>query len=154
MNLHILRERARPRSPHRCPSRAREHQERQPGKQQRNEEDALAHQQQRIVGQVRPAQKLEERPAQDERKVRLIPVQKYRGWWWGGFMSSSSSLLPGLLPAHLLPHQPIEHESTVDLQGGLASKRPKMSRVGATKPVHPVRWLAPSPAPLSPWKYS
>ena len=24
----------------------------------------------------------------------------------------------------------------------------------ATRPVHPVWWLAPSPAPLSPWKYS
>ena len=36
----------------------------------------------------------------------------------------------------------------------LASTRPKMSSSGATRPVHPVWWLAPSPAPLSPWKYS
>jgi len=43
----------------------RKHQERQPG-QQRDDEDALTHQQQRIVGQVRPTQKLEERPAEDE----------------------------------------------------------------------------------------
>jgi hypothetical protein len=36
----------------------------------------------------------------------------------------------------------------------LASARPKMSSRGATRPVHPVWWLAPRPAPFSPWKYS
>ena len=36
----------------------------------------------------------------------------------------------------------------------LASTRPKKSTRGAIRPVHPVWWLAPSPAPLSPWKYS
>jgi len=36
----------------------------------------------------------------------------------------------------------------------LASTRPNRSRRGATRPVQPVWWLAPSPAPLSPWKYS
>ena len=35
-----------------------------------------------------------------------------------------------------------------------ASTRPNKSRRRATVPVHPVWWLAPSPAPLSPWKYS
>ena len=50
---------------------SREHQERQPGKQ-RDDDDASAHQHQRIVGQVRAAQKLEERPAKDEREVVRI----------------------------------------------------------------------------------
>ena len=36
----------------------------------------------------------------------------------------------------------------------LASTRPNKSSSGATRPVHPVWWLAPRPAPLSPWKYS
>jgi len=36
----------------------------------------------------------------------------------------------------------------------LASTRPNISSRGAIRPVHPVWWLAPSPAPLSPWKYS
>lgn len=31
---------------------------------------------------------------------------------------------------------------------------PFCSRSLATNPVHPVWWLAPMPAPLSPWKYS
>ena len=35
-----------------------------------------------------------------------------------------------------------------------ASSRPKSCIVLATSPVQPVWWLAPSPAPLSPWKYS
>ena len=35
-----------------------------------------------------------------------------------------------------------------------ASRRPNKSRRGATRAVQPVWWLAPSPAPLSPWKYS
>ncbi len=36
----------------------------------------------------------------------------------------------------------------------LASRNPKSWISFATTPVHPVWWLAPSPAPLSPWKYS
>jgi len=35
-----------------------------------------------------------------------------------------------------------------------ASSRPNSSISFATTPVHPVWWLAPMPAPLSPWKYS
>ncbi len=35
-----------------------------------------------------------------------------------------------------------------------AVTRPKRSRRRATRPVQPVWWLAPMPAPLSPWKYS
>ncbi len=52
----------------------REQQKRQPGKQ-RDNDDALAHHHQRIVGQVRPAQKLEERAAQDERELGGIPQE-------------------------------------------------------------------------------
>ena len=36
----------------------------------------------------------------------------------------------------------------------VASSMPKSWISFATTPVHPVWWLAPSPAPLSPWKYS
>src|SRR5262249_19288790 len=33
--------------------------------------------------------------------------------------------------------------------------RPRARKINsATSPVHPVWWLAPRPAPLSPWKYS
>ena len=71
MNLHILQEGdGRARAPQ-VPFQGTEHQERQPGQQQRNR-DAQAHQPQRIVRQVRPAQKLEERAAQDEREVRGV----------------------------------------------------------------------------------
>ena len=35
-----------------------------------------------------------------------------------------------------------------------ASSVPNSSIKVATTPVHPVWWLAPSPAPFSPWKYS
>ena len=35
-----------------------------------------------------------------------------------------------------------------------SSRRPKSSIIFAMSPVHPVWWLAPRPAPLSPWKYS
>jgi len=36
----------------------------------------------------------------------------------------------------------------------VASSLPIRSSVRAIVPVHPVWWLAPRPAPLSPWKYS
>ena len=45
----------------------------------RDDDDALAHQRQRIVGQMRPTQKLEERPAQDEREVLPILEQTVTG---------------------------------------------------------------------------
>jgi hypothetical protein len=44
---------------------SREYQERQPC-EQRNDYNAFAYQRRGIVGQMRPAQKLEERPSQDE----------------------------------------------------------------------------------------
>ena len=41
-----------------------------------------------------------------------------------------------------------------DSSNVFASSEPKSWISVATSPVHPVWWLAPSPAPLSPWKYS
>ncbi len=40
------------------------------------------------------------------------------------------------------------------LSASSAVRRPKRSRTRAMRPVQPVWWLAPRPAPLSPWKYS
>ena len=74
VNFHIQQKRYGRAAAQQVSFQSREHQERQPG-EQRDDDDALAHQHQRIVGQVRPAQKLEERPAQDEREVRRIPEQ-------------------------------------------------------------------------------
>jgi UDP-N-acetylmuramoylalanine-D-glutamate ligase len=37
---------------------------------------------------------------------------------------------------------------------GLESRAPPSMKSSATVPVQPVWWLAPIPAPLSPWKYS
>ena len=68
MNLHVQQEGYGRAPAQRLSFQSREHQERQPG-EQRDDDDALAHQLQRIAGQMRPAQKLEERPAQDEREV-------------------------------------------------------------------------------------
>ena len=55
----------------------REQQQRQPS-QQRNDDDALAHHHQRVIGQVRLPEKLEERPAEDEREIggiaQKIPI--------------------------------------------------------------------------------
>jgi hypothetical protein len=51
---------------------SRERQERQPY-DQRDDDDASTHQHQRIVGQMRTTQKLEEWPAKDEREVLRIP---------------------------------------------------------------------------------
>ena len=66
-----------------------------------------------------------------------------------------SSARSRLFSAHLLPDDPGHHAARVrSPAGSLASTRPKRSRRGATRPVHPVWWLAPRPAPLSPWKYS
>ena len=39
-------------------------------------------------------------------------------------------------------------------RASFAFRRAKISMARAIVPVHPVWWLAPSPAPLSPWKYS
>ena len=57
------------------------------------------------------------------------------------------------LPAHLLPHEPGGHLPEFHLQVfGLDT--PEQVEEARDQPVHPVWWLAPSPAPLSPWKYS
>ena len=74
VNLHVQQKGYSRTAAQHLPLQGREHQERQPGKQ-RDDEDALTHQQQRIVGQVRPAQELEERPAEDEREVRRVLEQ-------------------------------------------------------------------------------
>ena len=50
--------------------------------------------------------------------------------------------------------RPWPASAPLDLEQALASTRPKRSSRGATRAVHPVWWLAPRPAPLSPWKYS
>ena len=61
----------------------REQQQRQPG-QQRDDDDALARQFQRVVSQMRPKQELEERPPMDEREVRRVPEKAVTGRWSGG----------------------------------------------------------------------
>jgi hypothetical protein len=83
VNLHVQQKRHGRTAAQHLSLQGRQHQERQPG-QQRDDEDALAHQQQRVVGQVRPAQKLEERPAQDQREVRRLPEQTDAGPWGAG----------------------------------------------------------------------
>ena len=82
MNLHILQEGHGHAPAPQVPFQGTEHQERQPGHQQEGG-DPLAHERQRIVGQVRPAQKLEERAAQDQREVRRSPerTQVFGGLW-------------------------------------------------------------------------
>jgi hypothetical protein len=72
VNFHVQQKRHGRTSAQHLPFHSGKQQERQPGKQ-RDDDDALAHQHQRIVREVRPAQKLEKRPAQDERKIRRIP---------------------------------------------------------------------------------
>ena len=52
----------------RLPFHHRQQQERHPGKQ-REEDETSAHELERIAGQMRPTQQLEERPAQDKREV-------------------------------------------------------------------------------------
>jgi hypothetical protein len=59
-----------------------------------------------------------------------------------------------VLAGHLLEHDAGLQAPPLGLQVVLWLMRPKKSSSGATSPVHPVWWLAPSPAPLSPWKYS
>ena len=61
MNFHVQQERYRHTATQQLSSQSREHQERQPGNH-RDDDDPLPHQHQGIVGEVRPTQKLEERP--------------------------------------------------------------------------------------------
>jgi hypothetical protein len=55
----------------------REKQKRQPA-EQRYENDAPMHLRHGIVGQMGSTQKLEERPAEHDREIRLVPVQTFR----------------------------------------------------------------------------
>ena len=68
MRFHVQQEGYGDVSPQRLSFHNRQHQERQPG-QQRDHEDALLQQLQRIPGQMGPTQKLEERSAKDQREV-------------------------------------------------------------------------------------
>ena len=60
MNLHVFQERHGRGPAQQVPLQSGEHEEGQPGHQQKGD-DPLAHERQRVVGQVRTAQKLEER---------------------------------------------------------------------------------------------
>ena len=71
VNFQVQQERHGRAPAQQLPFQSGEHQERQPGKQ-RDDDNTPPHQPQRIVGQMRPTQKLEERPAQDEREVLRI----------------------------------------------------------------------------------
>jgi hypothetical protein len=72
------------------PLKGRHQQQWQP-RNERDHDDALANHHQRIVRQMRPPQKLEERPTQNERKVRRIlqqiPV-------WGRFRCANFHFRP------------------------------------------------------------
>ena len=57
------------------------------------------------------------------------------------------------LPGHLVQPPPRQPDRGVDLVDHDRSA-PSISYSSATVPVQPVWWLAPIPAPLSPWKYS
>ena len=62
--------------------------------------------------------------------------------------------MPGrLFSAYLLPYQSADNLSAFHLEI-FGVDAPEQIEKRATKPVQPVWWLAPSPAPLSPWKYS
>ena len=68
---------------------------------------------------------------------------------------SPCCLLSSLVAAHLLAdHAGLEHSPWGSPARPAAVTRPKRSSRRATRPVQPVWWLAPMPAPLSPWKYS
>jgi hypothetical protein len=69
----------------------------------------------------------------------------------------------GFSPASCMPHPLVGqgfspafrviHEQSASVRGS-RNHRLHSSIKFATRAVHPVWWLAPSPAPLSPWKYS
>ena len=62
--------------------------------------------------------------------------------------------VPSALRRHLLPDQPVLQLLAFGPPASSGSRRANRSSSGAARPVQPVWWLAPSPAPLSPWKYS
>ena len=65
-------------------------------------------------------------------------------WCQAGLGAGAADLL-GDVPASTVPAQ---------LEQVLGIDPCEQVEQGATNPVHPVWWLAPNPAPLSPWKYS
>ena len=76
MNLHVAQERDGHAPAERMPFQSREREQRQPGKQ-RDDDRAAADQLQRVTGDVRPAQKLVERSAEDEREVLRVPAESF-----------------------------------------------------------------------------
>ena len=77
VNLEVQQKRDGRPSAQRLSFQSREHQERQP-RNQRNDDDALPYEHQRVVGEVRPTQKLEERPTQDDGEL-LLSRERARG---------------------------------------------------------------------------
>ena len=76
VHLGVVDERHRHARSPRLTLQSREHQQRQPA-DHRDGHHALAQMRQRVVGQMRAAQELEQRPAQDEREVRRIVEQSF-----------------------------------------------------------------------------
>jgi hypothetical protein len=68
--------------------------------------------------------------------------------------SSGCSIAATIVPAYPVPFSRPRAASGPPCRKVSASNLPKMSIRLATTPVQPVWWLAPIPAPLSPWKYS
>ena len=68
MNFHVQQEGYGGTSAQHLSFQGGEHQKRQPG-EQRDDEDPSPQQFQRVSGEMRPTQKLEERPTQDEREI-------------------------------------------------------------------------------------
>ena len=78
VNVHVLQERDGRTAAQQLPVQGRTQEERQPA-EQRDDDNALAQELEMIVGQMGPAQKLEERAAQDEGKIRRFAQQGVTG---------------------------------------------------------------------------
>ena len=126
-------------------------------------------------------QPLEDRGLEDHSRSGATPTLRARvsisdsRWKWAGHVShglhhsflttaSRAALVAAMrspwnlislldqLALDLFPEHSCVNLIPFRIQDGFPSTRAKRSRSGATKPVHPVWWLAPIPAPLSPWK--
>ena len=71
-----------------------------------------------------------------------------------GHGSRSALAIPRCDSCNLFTGHPREHLRSEVARRSAGCNRANMSMSRATSPVQPVWWLAPSPAPLSPWKYS
>ena len=104
MNFHVQQERHGGAPAQQLPFQSREQEKGQPG-EQRDDEDPLHQEFKSVSGEMRPAQKLEERPPQDERK--LLGFKKLWFVHIVGFHGLSFLwlfLLPGNGSARLLPN--------------------------------------------------